>query len=84
MATGRKTGGRKPGTPNKVTPDVKALAMAFTQEAIDRLAFWMRSDNPKASVSATAALLDRAHGKPAQAVTGADGGPVEIRVTWQS
>lgn len=70
MAKGHKTGGRKAGTPNKSTTEVKELAEAYTKEALDRLAFWMRSDNAKASVSAAIAILDRGHGKPSQIISG--------------
>jgi hypothetical protein len=84
MAVGRKTGGRVRGVPNKATADVKAAARVYTAEAVDRLVFWMRSNSERASVSAANALLDRAHGKPAQAVTGEGGGPIELRVSWQS
>lgn len=76
MARGKKTGGRKSGTPNKATADVKAAAQVYTSEAVDKLAYWMRSDNAKASVSACNSLLDRAHGKPPQALTDGDGGPL--------
>lgn len=76
MAKGKKTGGRRPGTPNKATRDVKAAALVYTGEAVERLAHWMRSDNAKASVAACNTLLDRAHGRPAQALTDADGGPL--------
>lgn len=73
---GKKTGGRHAGTPNKATVDVKAAAQVYTREAVERLAFWMRSDNAPASVSASHGLLDRAHGKAPQALTGADGSPL--------
>jgi len=45
---------------------VTALAREHTTEAVSKLAEWMRSDNPKASVSACLALLDRGYGKPTQ------------------
>lgn len=48
--------------------EVKGLAKSYTAEAIKRLVDWMRSDNPKASVQAASALLDRGHGKPAQQI----------------
>mgnify|MGYP006921381597 CR=1 FL=1 len=48
--------------------DVRAAAKELTVEAVDRLAFWMRSDNPKASVSATVAILNRGWGMPQQNV----------------
>ena len=76
MAKGKKTGGRQAGTPNKSKHDVRIAAQDYTVEAIERLAFWMRSDNAKASVTAAQALLDRAHGKPPQALTDGDGGPL--------
>ncbi len=44
--------------------------------------FWMRSTNPKASVAATALILDRGWGKPSQAITGEDGGPVKLSIEW--
>lgn len=53
------------------TPDileVEALCKTHTPEAIKRLAEWMRSDNPRASVTACIHMLDRAFGKPAQAL----------------
>jgi hypothetical protein len=50
----------------KENEDVKKAAREYTNESIERLAFWMRSDNAKASVSAADRLLDRAWGKPSQ------------------
>jgi hypothetical protein len=69
--------GNPTGRP-KDSGDIKELAKQYTAEAIERLVFWMRSDESKASVPAANALLDRAWGKAAQAVTGDDGGPVKI------
>jgi hypothetical protein len=67
---GERRGGRKKGTPNKATADVKEAAQAFTEDAIKTLAEIMRSsEHPAAArVSAANALLDRGHGKPKQAV----------------
>jgi hypothetical protein len=50
----------------KENEDVKKAAREYTIESIERLAFWMRSGNPKASVSAADRLLDRAWGRPSQ------------------
>lgn len=65
-----KTGGRKPGSANKITADVKEAAQAFTTDAINVLAAIMRGDDQPAAarVSAASAILDRGHGKPKQAV----------------
>lgn len=48
--------------------ELKELAKTHTQEALDRLVYWMRNDNPKASVTAATAILDRGHGKPVQQI----------------
>ena len=37
-----------------------------TTEAIERLVFWMKSKDPRASVAAANSLLDRGYGRPAQ------------------
>ena len=69
-----------PGGRPKEAAEVKALAGEHTVEAIERLVFWMRSEEPRTSVAAAQSLLDRGHGKPAQAITGPDDGPLDIRV----
>jgi hypothetical protein len=72
-----------PGGRPKEIAEVRELAREHTVEAIAKLAEWMRSDNPKASVSASNALLERAWGKPAQAIAGVDGeSPAELLVRW--
>lgn len=65
-----KTGGRKAGTPNKATRDVKDLAQSYVPESIEGLADVARdkSNPPSARVAAYRELLDRACGKPMQGV----------------
>lgn len=83
MAFGRKTGGRKKGTPNKATADVKAAAQKYTSDAIETLAQIMHSsESDPARVAAADKLLDRGYGKPAQSVTGSEGGPIAIGISW--
>lgn len=85
MASGKKTGGRRAGTPNKATADVKAAASKYSEEALGLLIDIARSsDSDAARVSAIKELLDRAHGKATQAISGPDGGaiPVNIKVTF--
>lgn len=73
-----------PGGRPKSNHDVVDLAKKHTKEAIERLVYWLRSDNAKASVSAASVLLDRAHGKPKQAVQieDSDGLPLGLSVTF--
>lgn len=57
-----------PGGRPKENQEVKELARKHTKAAINRLEYWMNSDNAKASVAASQALLDRGHGKPKQEI----------------
>ena len=57
-----------PGGRPKEIAEVKELARQYTAEAIERLLFWMRSRDPRASVAAAQALLDRAYGKAPQQI----------------
>ncbi|MNE14320.1 hypothetical protein D3C80_1071950 [compost metagenome] len=72
MARGgaRPGAGRRKGAPNKATADVKEAAAIYTATAVATLAEIMQSpEHPAAArVSAANALLDRAHGKPKQAI----------------
>ena len=59
---------------------MRELCQTHTQEAIDTLLKIMRDVKaPKAArVKAAEAILDRGWGKPAQAITGEDGGPLAV------
>lgn len=57
-----------PGGQPKGLADVRKAARTYTQEAIETLAKWMRDDNPKASIPAAVALLNRGWGMPQQTV----------------
>jgi len=63
--------GNPSGRP-KENSQVKELARAWTEQAIATLASIMTDSEAKGSerVSAATALLDRAYGKPAQAIVG--------------
>lgn len=59
--------GRKPGSPNKITAEVKILAQQYGEEAILCLANIMRlGDTSAARVAAAKEILDRAYGKSVQ------------------
>jgi hypothetical protein len=58
----------------KASIDIRSLARAHTETALNTLAGIMRQEDspPAARVSAAQALLDRGWGKPAQAIIGGD------------
>ena len=60
-----KTGGRKAGTPNKNSGEIRALALKHSGTAIEMLATLMTtSTNDAVRLSAARELLDRSCGKP--------------------
>ena len=82
MTTGRKTGGRRIGTPNKATAEIRGAAQHYTVEALEGLAQIARTgDSDAAKVAAWRAILDRGHGRPAQEVVlgGPEGGAIEVK-----
>lgn len=59
-----KTGGRKAGTPNKTTADMRALAMTHAADAITTIVTLMQtSPNDAVRLQAARELLDRCCGK---------------------
>ena len=75
-----KSGGRKKGTPNKSTVEVRAYAQEFGEDAITTLAQLMyHADDDRVRISAAKEILDRGYGKAPQAMgfTGRDGGPIQ-------
>lgn len=69
MAVGQKTGGRKAGTPNKATADIKALAMTHAAVAMTELArLATGAESEAARVAAIKELFDRGFGRPKQSV----------------
>ncbi len=73
---GKRAGaGRKPGQKNKATAEIKALAQKHAPYAIKKLKELMNGKDVPAATQRAAAndILDRAYGKPAQAVMNEDG-----------
>ena len=69
--------GRPKGSPNKSTAELRQFAGQYSQAAITGLvAIAKSSKSDQARVAAWNAVLDRAVGKPPQAVTGEDGAPL--------
>jgi hypothetical protein len=58
--------GNPGGRPKDMEPELKALARQHTKAYIDRLKFWVDSDNPKASPFAAKELLNRGWGQAPQ------------------
>jgi hypothetical protein len=78
-----KSGGRKAGTPNKATAEIKTLAQQYGVRALQRVVALMVSEDERVSLSACQEILSRAYGKPPQPQTGEGGeGPVKLEVTW--
>jgi len=74
--------GRKKGTGNKSTTEIKTLAQTFGSQAVRRLKWLMsHSKSENVQVNAAQALLDRGYGKPVAQVqhTGADSGPIKVQ-----
>jgi len=57
--------------------EMRELARDFTEHAIARLVDMLHSPEGQTVVKAANSLLDRGWGKPAVAITGPDGGPVQ-------
>lgn len=66
----QKTGGRKLGSVNKATRTIREAAQEYTEDALKVLADVMNDhDQPAlARIAAATAILDRGHGRPAQAI----------------
>mgnify|MGYP000988131516 CR=1 FL=1 len=87
-----RVGGRQKGTPNRSNAEIKALAQKYTSKVIEELAKLAGvngkegvAESEQARIAAMKELMDRGHGKPAQALTGEDGeGPARIEISWVS
>ena len=71
MAKGKKTGGRRAGTPNKATAEIKTLAREHGAAMIAQLVrLASEAETDAAKVAAAKEVLDRGYGKSAQAAEG--------------
>lgn len=70
--------GRKKGTPNRATRDVREAAQKHTAKALKTLVQLLADPDSRVQATAARELLDRAHGKPMTPteVTGKDGAPL--------
>ena len=67
-----------PGGRPRVAVEAQELARQHGPEAIARLITLMRSDNDPVALRAAEAILDRAYGRPPQAVTVQEERPLQI------
>ena len=73
MAKGTKTGGRSKGTPNKITAEIRSLALVEGPTAFAHLVKLSTSAESEAvRLAACREILDRAYGKPQQSIAVAD------------
>lgn len=71
-----KTGGRKKGSTNKATKEIKALAAKHGEEAIEGILGIARTaENETTRLAAWNDLLDRGYGKPTQYIGGDEEAP---------
>lgn len=69
--------GRKKGTPNKATLEIKELARQHTAAAVKELArLATKAKSEAARVAAIRELLDRGYGKPTQPIGGDPDNPL--------
>ena len=73
--------GNPAGRP-KEDPVLKEMARAKTPEAFAVVVECLQDEDKKIALKAAEIILDRGHGRPAQAITGEDGGPVEAIFRW--
>jgi hypothetical protein len=64
---GERRGGRKIGTPNKTTVEIRLLAQKHVPDAIKEAArLMLRARSEQARLAAISLILDRAFGRPSQ------------------
>ena len=79
--------GRKKGSRNKVTKDVRELAQKYGPDAVKEIArSATNAESESARVAAIRELLDRAYGKAPQAIVGDPEQPIQHRVaiSWMT
>lgn len=85
MAKGAKTGGRKAGTANKSTTGIKELASKYSHFCVEQLVNIAKKSKVESNkLAAIEQLLNRAHGKPTQAMGVDPDMPTgKITVSWE-
>lgn len=74
-----------PGGRPKEAADVKALAREYTTEAVEKFIHLMRNgEDERTQLAAASALMDRAYGKPAQALEHTGGVNINVNIGLKS
>lgn len=83
---GEHRGGRKKGTPNKATAEIRTIAQKYAPAAVKELArLSTAAVSEAARVAAIKEILDRAYGKAVQPIDGdGKGGKIGLTVTITS
>lgn len=74
-----------PGGRPRENNEIKELARAKSVDAFKRIVKMTKDTDPKIALPACKEVLDRAYGKPTQALTGEDGGPLKqiLEIAWK-
>jgi len=87
MAKGRKTGGRRPGSVNKVTVEFRQVIISLLEANRDNYAIWLgqvAGEDPAKALDLIAKLAEYAAPKLARTeVTGANGGPLVVKTSTE-
>lgn len=84
MAKGVKTGGRKAGTPNAATDDIKILTRKYANECVETLINIVRKSRFEGNkIAAINQILDRGFGKPTQSMGIDPEAPGKITISWE-
>lgn len=80
---GIRRGGRKKGTPNKSTAEIKTLCMGLVPESMERLRQLVRNPDGQIAGRAIALVLSYAFGKPRETIAhvGLNDGPVRFTLS---
>ena len=78
MAKGQKTGGRRKGTPNRATAEIKAAFQQHGDELVDALLALTKSDDERVRLGAIQACLDRGWGKAVQGLEISGGVAIDV------
>ena len=76
---GERRGGRKKGTPNRISTEIREAARRYGREALRLHVKLMRaSKNEDVRQRSANVILDRAYGRPSQVNSGDEDNPLEL------